>query len=75
VAINNFRDFGVDRTVISYRPESERVATSLNQKFFPGAKLQPADWLADNIDVKVVLGRDLGLQPQAEAPRAQAPRL
>jgi len=47
VAINNFRDFGVDRTVIYYRPEAERVAASLNQKFFPGAELKPADRLAD----------------------------
>ena len=75
VAINNFRDFGVDRTVIYYRPESERVAASLNRKFFPGAELKLSDRLADNIDVKVVLGRDLSLRQQAEAPRAQTPRL
>ena len=39
VAINNFSNFGVDRTVIYYRPETERVATSLNKKFFPGRNL------------------------------------
>ena len=35
-AINNFSNLGVDRTVIYYRPEAERVAASLNKKFFPG---------------------------------------
>jgi hypothetical protein len=37
VAINNFRDFGVGKAVICYRPDSEHVATILNQQFFPGA--------------------------------------
>src|SRR5665648_1117162 len=75
VAINNFSNFGVDRTVIYYRPEAERVATSLNKKFFPGAELEPAPRLADRIDVKVVLGHDLGPQQPAEAPQAHGPRL
>ena len=75
VAINNFSNFGVDRTVIYYRPEAERVATILNKKFFPGAELEPAPRLADSIDVKVVLGHDLGLRQQAEAPQAHVPRL
>ena len=60
VAINNFSNFGVDRTVIYYRPEAERVATSLNKKFFPGAELEPVPGLADRIDVKVAMGHDLG---------------
>lgn len=75
VAINNFRDFGADRTVIYYRPEVERVAAVLNRKFFPGAELKPASRLADSIDVKVVLGRDLSPQQQATAPRRHEPRL
>jgi hypothetical protein len=75
VAINNFRDFGVDRTVIYYRPEVERVATILHNQFFPGAELEPAPRLADNIDVKVVLGRDLCPQQQAKAPQTHGPRL
>ena len=75
VAINNFYDFGVDRTVIYYRPEGERVATNLTNKIFPGAKLEPASQMADNIDVKVVLGHDLGSLQQAEAPRVGGPRL
>jgi Tfp pilus assembly protein PilF len=69
VAINNFRDFGADRTVIYFRPEVERVARVLNKKFFPGAELEPAPRLADSIDVQVVLGRDLSPQQQATTPR------
>ena len=75
LAINNFSDFGIDRTVIHYRPGAERVATILNKKFFPGAELEAAPRLADRIDVKVVLGHDLGPQQQAKAPQAQVPRL
>ena len=75
VAINNFRDFGVDRTVIYYRPDSEHVATILNKQFFPGAELEPASRLADSIDVQVVLGHDLGHRQQAEAPQPHEPRL
>ena len=75
VAINNFRDFGVDRTVIYYRPDAEHVATILNKQFFPGAELEPAPRLAEGIDVKVVLGHDLGPQRQAEAPQPHGPRL
>jgi hypothetical protein len=60
VAIKNFRDFDVDRTVIYYRPAAERVAVSLNKNFFPRAELKPAPQLADSINVKVVLGHDLG---------------
>ncbi len=65
--INNYRDFGVSRTVIYYRPDSERVATVLNKKFFPGAEVEAAPQLAGNIDVKVILGRDLFPQAHAEA--------
>jgi hypothetical protein len=67
VAIANYRDFGVDRTVIYYRPEAEHVATFLNNKFFPRAAVEPAPQLADSIDVKVILGHDLFPQQRAEA--------
>jgi hypothetical protein len=60
VAINNFSNFKVDRIVIYYRP---------------GADLEPAVRLAGRIDVKVVLGHDLGPQQQAEAPQGYGPRL
>jgi len=75
VAINNFSNFGVDRTVIYYRPEAERVATTLNKKFFPGAELESAPRLAESINVKVVLGDDLGPQQPAEASKAHGLRL
>jgi hypothetical protein len=74
VDINNFRDFEVERTVIYYRPDAERVATTLNNKFFPRAELKPEPLLADSIDIKVILGRDLGPQQHAEAPLAAAPK-
>jgi Tfp pilus assembly protein PilF len=75
IAINNFSNFAVNRTVIYYRPDAERVATILNKKFFPGAELEPAPRLADSIDVRVVLGHDLGPQQQAEGPQAHGLRL
>ncbi len=74
VDINNFRDFGVERTVIYYRPDAERVATTLNNKFFPQAELKSAPLLADSIDIKVILGRELGPQQHAEAPLMAAPK-
>ncbi|MGA9755246.1 MAG: tetratricopeptide repeat protein [Desulfobaccales bacterium] len=70
-AIGNFRDFGVDRTVIYYRPDSKRVATALNNKFFPMAEVEPAPQLAGNVDIKVVLGHDQLPQQRAAAPRSQ----
>ena len=70
VAINNFSNFGADRTVIYYRPEAERVATTLNKKFFPVAELESAPRLAESIGVKVVLGHDLGYQQPAEATKS-----
>ena len=75
VAINNFSNFGVDRTVIYYRPEAERVATTLNKKFSPGAELESAPRLAESVDVKVVLGDDRGPQQPAEASKAHGLRL
>jgi hypothetical protein len=75
VVIANYVDFGVDRTVIYYRPDSERVATVLNQKFFPGAAMESNLRLAANIDVKVVLGRDLLSPAQVAAPAADRSRL
>ena len=75
VAINNFSNFGVDRTVIYYRSEAERVAITLNKKFFPEAELESAPRLAESIDVKVVLGHDLGYQQPAEASKAHGLRL
>jgi tetratricopeptide (TPR) repeat protein len=69
VAIANYLDFGVDRTVIYYRPDAAHVATLLNNQFFPRAEIKPASQLAKNIDVKVILGHDFFPQQHAEAPR------
>ena len=45
-------------------PEVKRFRSCLmyavGLKLFPGAKLESASGLADKIDVKVVLGHDLG---------------
>jgi hypothetical protein len=75
VAINNFRDFGVERTIIYYRPDSARVAAILHKQFFPDADLEASPQLADSINVKVVLGHDLRPQHRAEAPTGHKPRL
>jgi hypothetical protein len=69
VAINNFSNFGVDRTVTYYRPEAERIAISLNKTFSPGPELEPPDRLAGRVEVKVVLGHDLGSNNRPEPRR------
>ncbi len=67
VDIGNYRDFRVTRTIIYYRPAAKHVATFLNNRFFPGAKVEPTRQLADRIDVKVILGHDLSQPQHAEA--------
>jgi Tfp pilus assembly protein PilF len=59
VGIGNHRDFGLEKTVIAYRPEGKRVAQVLVQKFFPGAKLEETVMLSPTADVQLSLGRDL----------------
>lgn len=59
VTIGNYRDFGMHRTVIQFRPQAEQVAATLNRQFFPEAEIAPAPHLAKHIDVQVILGRDL----------------
>jgi hypothetical protein len=66
-SIGNFRDFGVDQTVIYYRPAARHVAATLNHDFFPQAVLQPASRLPGRIDVKVVLGHDFPSPVRAAA--------
>ena len=73
-AMNNFSNFGVDRTVIC-RLETKRPATSLNEKYFPGPELEPAARLTDRIDVKVIPGHDPGPRQPADVPQAHGPRL
>ncbi|HZE22315.1 MAG TPA: tetratricopeptide repeat protein, partial [Desulfobaccales bacterium] len=72
VNIGNYRDFGVARTKIYYRPDAKAVAVFLHHRFFPGAQVEPALRLADRIDVKVVLGQDLSQPQHAEASQVRA---
>jgi Tfp pilus assembly protein PilF len=59
VNIANDRDFGLEKTVITYRPEAARVAQVIYKKFFPEANLQEEGTLPPWTDVRVSLGRDL----------------
>jgi hypothetical protein len=59
VGIGNHIDFGLEDTVIAYRPEAAKVAQVLAQKFFPGAKLEKDGKISPGADIRVSLGRDL----------------
>jgi len=60
--IGNHIDFGVESTVIYYRPGAEKVAQALTQEVFPEARLEQSSKLKNGVDVKVLLGRDLMAQ-------------
>ncbi len=64
VSIGNHIDFGMERTVVFYRPEAEKVARLLGNKFFPEAELKPEPQLTEELDVKIILGRDLAPEKQ-----------
>jgi hypothetical protein len=57
--IGNHVNFGAEKTLIYYRPEASRVARSVGKKFFPTARMVQARKFHKNVEVKVVLGRDL----------------
>ena len=59
VSIGNHIDFGLEKTVIAYRPEAVQVAEVLSQRFFPGANLEKEDNISRGVDIRVSLGRDL----------------
>ena len=59
VAIGNHIDFGMERTVIIYRPDATRVAQTLARQYFPSATLQPGGRLTANVDVRIILGQNL----------------
>lgn len=59
VGIGNHIDFGLEETVIAYRPGAARVAQAIAQKFFPSAKLEEGGNLSREADIRVSLGRDL----------------
>ena len=69
VSIGNHIDFGMERTVVYYRPEAEKVARLLGKKFFPEAELKAEPQLKEEMDVKIILGRDLA--PEKERFMAQ----
>jgi hypothetical protein len=62
VAIKNYIDFGVEDTVIYYRPEAAKLAKVLAEKFFHTTKVQVKDKLPGGIDVRVIMGHDLLLK-------------
>ncbi len=67
VDINNHHDFGAEQTVILHRSGAERVARALAQQFFPTARLQEAANWPEEVDVKVILGKDLTQRPETLA--------
>jgi Tfp pilus assembly protein PilF len=59
VAIGNHRDFGQAETAIIYRPQAARVAQVLGSKFFRTATLTMNPQLREDVEVRVILGRDI----------------
>jgi hypothetical protein len=62
--IGNYRDFGMEQTVIFYRPGAEKVAEAVNAKCFKTARLEATEWLPGDVNLKIILGRDLLVMPQ-----------
>ncbi|MFI5355040.1 MAG: LytR C-terminal domain-containing protein, partial [Desulfobaccales bacterium] len=67
VQIGNHIDFGVETTVIYYRAEAEKVARALQSEIFPGARIEASSSLKNGVDLKVLLGHDLEVQPRIMA--------
>jgi thioredoxin-like negative regulator of GroEL len=65
--IGNHVDFGAVKTMVYYRPGSERVAQALARTVFPEAGLEPSQKLKQGMDVKILLGADLLQRPQLMA--------
>ena len=57
--VGNNKNFGLEKTIIAYRPEAARVVQMLAKKFFPKATLEEEGTLPPWMDVRVSLGRDL----------------
>jgi len=57
--IGNHWDFGAEKTVIYYRPDAEKVARKLGDRFFPHSQLEQSAKLPKGVSVKVLLGKDL----------------
>lgn len=63
VDIGNYENFSQDQTVIFYRPHAVRVAKVLGAKFYRTDNLKVDPELSEDLEVRVVLGRDV-LQKQ-----------
>jgi len=63
VDISNYIDFGVEDTVVYYRPGAARVAQALAEKFHT-ANVQVKEKLPEGIDVRVIMGHDLLLKEE-----------
>jgi hypothetical protein len=72
VGIGNHIDFGLEKTIIAYRPEAAQVAETLSKKFFPGAILEVKEdeRFSAQAAVRVSLGRDLIPGPERLAQAA-----
>jgi Tfp pilus assembly protein PilF len=68
VGIGNHIDFGLEDTIIAYRPEAAKVAQALAQKFFPGAKLAKDGEISPGADIRVSLGLDQAGEQHLAAP-------
>jgi Flp pilus assembly protein TadD len=65
--IGNHIDFGAKKTIIYYRPGTEKVARALASKFFPMATLESSEKLNKDMGVKILLGADLLQYPNLMA--------
>jgi hypothetical protein len=65
--IGNHVDFGAEKTVIYYRQGAEKVAQILSSRFFPTSGLEQTGKLPKDVDIKVLLGKDLLARPDVMA--------
>lgn len=56
--VGNYLNFGLEETIIAFRPEAAKVAEALAQKFFPAARLEPGGSVSPGAEIRVSLGRD-----------------
>jgi Flp pilus assembly protein TadD len=73
VNIGNHIDFGLEETVIAFRPEAARIVQVLAQKFFPGAKLEQGGKVSPEAAVRVSLGQDRLIEQYLSRKKHQSP--
>jgi Tfp pilus assembly protein PilF len=74
VSIGNYIDFGVERSQIRYRRESEKIARMLHDKLFAKAELKMDPKLEEDVDIQVILGKDAPELPQIMAQKPGKPQ-